>query len=149
MVRPVGFQNTLPTYNSIGAPLGLTASSDGSCRPSRPNQLAQRIGLTTPSLVILPVASTRNTPAPLELEDELELLELEELLEELDELELLLELPDELPIHSGTTKLLPEEWLSWKPKLADSPAPNVLPVAVTVVPLWLTAAFQEFVTVSD
>ena len=54
MVRPVPAppfaQNVLPMYCSIGAPLGLVASLDGSCRPSRPNQAPQRTGNTVPFL---------------------------------------------------------------------------------------------------
>ncbi len=62
--------------------------------------------------------------------DELELLEDELLLEELE-----LDEPPPSGMQFGITKLLPEEWLSWNPKLADSPASKESPVAVTVVPL--------------
>ena len=48
-------------YCSIAAPLGLTGSSEGSCRPSRPNQEPQRTGNTVPSLVMRPCEFTRNT----------------------------------------------------------------------------------------
>jgi hypothetical protein len=69
-VRPVPApplaQNVLPMYCSIGAPLGLSGSSEGSCRPSNPNQEPQRTGKTVPFLVILPVGSTRNTAPPAE-----------------------------------------------------------------------------------
>src|SRR6476469_8790167 len=68
MVRPVPAppfaQKVLPMYCSIGAPLGLVASLDGSCRPSRPNQLPARIGYTTPFLVMRPAVFTRQTVPP-------------------------------------------------------------------------------------
>src|SRR3954465_3143268 len=65
IVRPVPdppfAQNVLPMYCSIGAPLGLVASLEGSCRPSRPNQLPQRTGNTVPFLLMRPPELTRNT----------------------------------------------------------------------------------------
>jgi hypothetical protein len=65
MVRPVPApplaQNVLPMYCSIGAPLGLVASFDGSCRPSSPNQLPQRTGNTVPFFVMRPDEFTRHT----------------------------------------------------------------------------------------
>src|SRR6185369_8223073 len=68
MVRPVPAppfaQKVLPMYCSIGAPLGLVASLEGSCRPSRPNQFPQRTGNTVPLRVMRPAVFTRNT-APL------------------------------------------------------------------------------------
>ena len=48
-------------YCSIAAPLGLVGSSEGSCRPSRPNQDPQRTGNTVPFLVMRPAGFTRNT----------------------------------------------------------------------------------------
>ena len=83
MVRPEPVppftHHIFPAYISIGAPLGLLASLEGSWRPSKPNQLPQRAGNNCPSLVRLPCVFTRNTPAPgliLELEDVTELDEL-------------------------------------------------------------------------
>src|SRR5258706_6867296 len=65
MVRPVPAppfaQKVLPMYCSIGAPLGLVGSLEGSCRPSSPNQDPQCTGKTWPFRVIRPVGSTRNT----------------------------------------------------------------------------------------
>src|SRR4051812_50063840 len=65
MVRPVPAppfaQKVLPMYCSIGAPLGLVESFEGSCRPSRPNQLPQRTGNTVPFLVMRPAVFTRHT----------------------------------------------------------------------------------------
>src|SRR3954465_4291485 len=65
IVRPVPeppfAQKVLPMYCSIGAPLGLVASFDGSCRPSRPNQLPQRTGNTVPFFVMRPCGFTRHT----------------------------------------------------------------------------------------
>lgn len=104
MVRPEPWllltHHILPTYNSSGAPLGLSASFDGSWRPSRPNQLPQRAGNGLPSFVRLPWVFTRNTPLPgTPIEDELDDNELTlELLRtelELTELEKITEL-DEL-----------------------------------------------------
>ncbi len=51
-------------YCSIGAPLGLVGSSEGSRRPSKPNQDPQRTGNTVPFFVMRPVGSTRNTAPP-------------------------------------------------------------------------------------
>ena len=48
-------------YCSIAAPLGLTGSLEGSCRPSSPNQEPQRTGNTVPFLVMRPCGFTRNT----------------------------------------------------------------------------------------
>jgi hypothetical protein len=48
-------------YCSIGAPLGLVESFEGSWRPSRPNQLPQRTGNTVPFLVMRPAGFTRHT----------------------------------------------------------------------------------------
>src|SRR5262245_63719176 len=51
-------------YCSMGAPLGLVGSLDGSCRPSRPNQEPQRTGKSWPFLVIRPCAFTRKSALP-------------------------------------------------------------------------------------
>src|SRR5258706_10419825 len=65
MVRPVPApplaQKVLPMYCSIGAPLGLVGSPEGSCRPSRPNHDPARIGYTTPFFVMRPDVLTRQT----------------------------------------------------------------------------------------
>src|SRR5690625_7107215 len=67
MVRPVPWpslaHHILPTNSSIGAPLGLSGSSAGSWRPSKPNQLPHWTGMISPFLVMLPLSSTRQTPA--------------------------------------------------------------------------------------
>src|SRR5512138_3794381 len=48
-------------YCSIGAPLGLVGSFEGSCRPSSPNHDPPCTWNTTPSLVSCPVEFTRHT----------------------------------------------------------------------------------------
>src|SRR5690625_7515376 len=67
MVRPVPWpslaHHILPTNSSIGAPLGLSGSSAGSWRPSKPNQLPHWTGMISPFLVMLPLSSTRKTPS--------------------------------------------------------------------------------------
>src|SRR5690606_9124435 len=59
-VRPLSFQNMLPMYISIGAPLGFSAS-EGSCLPSRPNQDPPLIRKMEPLRVMLPLESTAHT----------------------------------------------------------------------------------------
>src|SRR5262245_26395898 len=57
-------QKVLPTYCSIGAPLGFVGSLGGSCRPSRPNHEPQCTGNSVPFFVMRPLAFTRNSALP-------------------------------------------------------------------------------------
>ena len=147
-MRPLSTHHILPTYNSSGAPPGLFSASEGSCWPSRPNQLPQRTGSTSPFFVILPVASTRNTPPPLE-DDELvldvelllvELVELDEvLLVELEEVleVLLVELDEVLEVLDELVDEVLEELEELGQLLITPPLPDWLLQVVRPIQLWL------------
>src|SRR5690242_1119865 len=57
-------------YCSVGAPLGLVVSEEGSWRPWRPNHDPPLTRKSAPFLVMLPFASTRNCAWPVWAEAE-------------------------------------------------------------------------------